>query len=163
LVALLLFVMGQRGDVCLGQYIARLEEWVSLCHFALDGLRLALAIPLGGKTVGSNAVSYQIVYHTLRPLLRQPGVVCIRTFVVGMGREFYRHVGVLVEQSDEFVEGGGRLRTKGGLVKVVEDVFYQYRSRDVGKRKLEYVFLRRGDGFYTDMFLMIQVALAGTQ
>ena len=82
---------------------------------------------------------YQVVHHALCTTLGQTFVVFVRAFVVGVGGEFDGDVRVLVQQSYQFVEGGGRLRTQRRLVEIVEDVLNQYGGGDIGERELQHV------------------------
>ena len=105
----------------------------------------------------------EITHHTLGTTLRQPFVIFGRAFVVAVGGKLDGHVGVLVEQFHELVEGGGRLRTQRGLVEVVEDVVNQHRRGDGGQRELQRVFLRLLGLFHFQLLLVVQESAAGGQ
>ena len=92
LVGDLLLLGGQLLDELLCQHIALFQEVVLFGHALVDRFRDALAIAFGLQAVHGDTAGDQVIDDRLRPSLRQPLVVFVGAFAVGMRTQLDRHV-----------------------------------------------------------------------
>ena len=107
-----------------------------LCDAPLHNLRTALAIALRREAVGSNAVGDEVVDNALCAALREAFVVLVIATIVAVGAEFDGHVGVLIQECHEAVEGGRAALGEGGAIKLIEHIAYQHWRADGSQGEL---------------------------
>ena len=128
-----------------------------------DHLGPALAVALRFETLASHAVLHEIVDHRLRASLAESVVILVAAHAVGVGREFYGHIGILLEGLHHLVESLFRGGAQRCLVEVVEDILNDLRLHHGRQHEVDIVL---GIGLLKvalELLLGIQVACRAGQ
>ena len=106
-----------------------LEESIFLGQFFQHTLGTALAIALGSEPLGINSVFYKIGNNRLCTFLRETFVILVATPEVAVRTNLNGDVGVSLEQAYKLVKLSCRFGRERSLVKLVEDIVDEHRTR----------------------------------